>query len=515
MGHYHNMYLVADVLLLTDIFQGFQSVCLEDYKLDPAHFYSAPGLAWKAALKYTEIKLELLTDPDMLLIFERGIRGGITHAVHRYAKANNKYEGGQYDPEVESSYLHYLDANNLYGWAMRQDLPTHGFKWLSNVETFTQKRIEKLVADNKHGYILEVDIDYPKSLHDKHNELPFLPGCKVVHRVEKLLPNLEHKRKYVLHIRALHQALKHGLELKKVYRVIQFNQKPWLRGYIDHNTGLRTATKNEFEKDFYKLMNLSEFGKTMENLRNHHNNQLVTNEEKYTKLVMKPNFKGGNYFSSHLMGVEMCKTEVKMNKPVDIGQAILDQSKTVMYKFHYDYMQPNYGSKLRICYMDTDSFVYYIKPEDFYRDIADDVETRFDTSTYSKDDGRPLPIGKNEKVVGLMKDELSSKIMTEFITLRAKLYFTRVSRKRARSQSKRCEEVCHKEIHHLQRLYQRCLEDGVDIYKTWVCIQNKGHQIYTQEVNKLALNRADDKRIVQADQITTLARGHYRLAANK
>ncbi|XP_057312843.1 uncharacterized protein LOC130654274 [Hydractinia symbiolongicarpus] len=475
IGDYHNVYLVADVLLLTDIFQGFRGVCQENYKLDPTPFYSAPGLAWKAALKYTGIKLELLTDPDMLLMFEKGIRDGITQAVHRYVKANNQYMGEQYDPEVESSYLQYLDANNLYGLAICQDLPTHGFKWLSKVETFTEKRIGKLVADNKHGYILEVDINYPKSLHDKHNELPFLPERKVIHKVEKLIPNLEHKRKYVVHIRALHQALKHGLELKKVYRVIQFSQKPWLRGYIDHNTSLRTAAKNEFEKDFYKLMNLPVFGKTMENLRNHHNIQLVTNEEKYTKLVMKPNFKGGNYFSSRLMGVEMCKTEVKMNKPVYIGQAILDNSKIVMHDFHYDYMQPKYGRKLRICYMATDSFVYHIRTEDFYRDISDDLETRFDTSAYSKDDNRPLSIGKNKKVVGLMTDELNGKIMTDFITLRAKLY-----------------------------AYKSLTKEGGD-RKAKVALKTIS-AAWRMEVNKPKLNRADDKWIVQPDHITTLAR---------
>ncbi|XP_057310567.1 uncharacterized protein LOC130648531 [Hydractinia symbiolongicarpus] len=385
-------------------------------------------------------------------------------------QSQQQVHGEQYDPNEESSYLQYLDANNLYGWTMRQDLPTHGFKWLSIVEAFTQKRISKLVADNKHGYILEVDINYPEKLHDKHNELPFLPERKVVHRVEKLIPNLEHKQRYVVHIRALHQALNHRLELKKVYRVFQFNQKPWLKGYIDHNTELRAAAKNEFEKDFYKLMNLSVFGKTMENLRNHHIIQLVTNEAAYTKLVMKPNFKGGNYFSSHLMGVEMGNTEVKMNKPVT---------------------------------------------EDFYRDIADDVETRFNTSAYSKDDGRPLPIVKNKNVVGLMKDELNGKIMTEFITLRAKLYaYKSIMKGGGDGKAKGVKKgVTAKSITFED--YVRCLEDSVDIYKTWVCIQNKGHQIYTQEVNKLALNRADDNKIVQPDQITTLARGHYRLVANK
>ncbi|XP_057296231.1 uncharacterized protein LOC130625182 [Hydractinia symbiolongicarpus] len=297
-----------------------------------------------------------------------------------------------------------------------------------------------------------------------------------INKVEKLVPNLKNKPVYVVHIRALHEAIKHGLELKKVHRVIQFNQKPWLRGYIDHNTGLRTAAKNEFERDFYKLMNLSVFGKTMENFRNHRNIQLVTNEEKYMKLVMNPYFKGGSRFSKHLLGVKMGKTEVKMNKLVYIGQAILDISKLIIYEFHYDFMLPKYGSKLQLCYMDTDSFVYHIRTEDFYRDIAQDVEKRFDTSAYNSDNGRPLPLGKNKKVVDLMKDELSGKIMTEFITWRAKLY-----------------------------TYEGLAKERVTGKR-----KNKKHQIYTQKVNKLALNRADDKRLVQQDHILKLVRGHCR-----
>ena len=144
------------------------------YKLDAAHFYTSPGLAWQASLKYTNIKLELLTDADMLLMFEKGIRGGITQAIHRYAKANNKYMGNQYDAGEESSYLQYLDANNLYGWAMSQELPTHGFKWITDVKDFTTENIGKLVKKNKHGYLLEVNVDYPQELHDKHNDFPFL-----------------------------------------------------------------------------------------------------------------------------------------------------------------------------------------------------------------------------------------------------------------------------------------------------------------------------------------------------
>ena len=188
-----------------------------------------------------------------------------------------------------------------------------------------------------------------------------------------------------------------------------------MKEYIDFNTKLRTAATNDFEKDFYKLMNNSVFGKTMENIKKHRNIKLVTNREAYLKLVMKPNFKSGVQFSENLMGCEMGKIKVVMNKPVYLGQVILDLSKIVMYEFHYDYMAPKYGKKLDICYMDTDSLIYNIEMEDFYNDIAEDVPARFDTSGYNPD--RPLPVGLNKKVIGLMKDELGGEIMTEFVTL--------------------------------------------------------------------------------------------------
>ena len=177
---------------------------------------------------------------------------------------------------------------------------------------------------------------------------------------------------------------------------MEFQQSRWIKAYIMLNTRLRKDAKNEFEKDFFKLMNNSVFGKTMENIRNHKDMKLVTSDKKYLKYVMKPNFKDGHPFYAHLFVVEMGKTEITMNKPVYLGQAILDLSKTLMYEFHYDYMRPKYTREVKLCYMDTDSFVYEIETEDFHRDIAKDMEKRFDTSGYSKDDNRPLPIGKNK-----------------------------------------------------------------------------------------------------------------------
>ena len=256
-----------------------------------------------------------------------------------------------------------------------------------------------------------------------------------INGVEKLIPNLYDKKRYVIHIRALDQALKHGLVLERIHKAIEFKQLAWMKEYIDFNTKLRTAATNDFEKDFYKLMNNSVFLKNMENIRKHRNIKLVTNREAYLKLVMKPNFKSGVRFGENLMGCEMGKIKVVMNKPVYLGQAILDLRKIVMYKFHYDYMPPKYGKKLDICYMDTDSLIYNIETEDFYKDIAEDVLARFDTSGYNPD--RPLPVGLNKKVIGLMKDELGGEIMTESVTLRPKMY----AYKTGSAESKKCKGI--------------------------------------------------------------------------
>ena len=209
--------------------------------------------------------------------------------------------------------------------------------------------------------------------------------------------NIEDKENYVIHISALKQAIDHELILKKVHRVIEFRQEAWLKPYIDMNTKLRTEAKNDFEKDFFKLMTNSVFGKTMENVRNHRDIKLVTTNERRNKLVSEPNYHTTKYFSENLLAIEIRKTKILMNKPGYLGQAILDISKTLMYEFWYDYIKPKYNEKAKLCYMDTDSFIIHIFTEDFYKDIAMDVNKWFDTSNYDKNDKRPLPIGINKK----------------------------------------------------------------------------------------------------------------------
>ena len=223
LGEYHDLYMQSDTLLLADVFENFRNMCIKVYELDPAHFLSLPALAWEACLKKTNVKLELLTDYDMLLMVEEGIRGRICHSIHRYAKANNKYMKN-YDKNNESSYIQYLDANNLYGWAMSQKLAVNGFQWVKNTSKIDEEFIKNYDEDSDKGYILEVDVKYPRKLHDLHSDLPFLPNRMKNDKCKKLVCNLRNKNKYVVHIRSLKQALNHGLKLKKVHRIIKFNQ---------------------------------------------------------------------------------------------------------------------------------------------------------------------------------------------------------------------------------------------------------------------------------------------------
>ena len=287
-----------------------------------------------------------------------------------------------------------------------------------------------------------------------------------------------------------------------------------MKTYIEFNTKLRTAAANDFEKDFCKLMNNAVFGKTMENIRKHRNFKLVTSEAQYLKTVMKPNFKSGVRFDKNLMSSEMGRIKVVMNKPVYLGQAILDLSKTVMYEFHYDYMTQKYSSnslrsRLQLCYMDKDSLVYRIQTEDLYEDISEDVPARFDTSGYIPD--RPLPIGLNKKVIGLMKDELGGVILTEFIALRAKLYSYKVL---SGAESKKCKGIKKCVVKKTLKFedYKSCLFNSDTIYRSQLMFRSMKHDIFTIEVNKVSLNRDDDKRISKKDGISTFGRGHKDLS---
>ena len=438
MGEYHDLYLKTDVLLLTDIFENFRDVCMKYYGLDPAYYYTLPNFAFDAMLKMTGVEIDLIYDQEMYEMIEAGLRGGMCMVSTKKVEANNKYMGEEYDKNIESSYINYFDANNLYGLSMIQKLPYKNLKW---DDTLKEEDIINY-KNNNIGYILEVDLEYPKELHDLHNDYPMAPEVMNVkadtqsdkqieiyeflnhqkptdEKTNKLILNLNDKEKYVIHIRTLQFYLKQGLKLKKIHRAIKFEQKEVLKPYIEFNTEKRKNARNDFEKDVYKLMNNAIFGKTMQDKRKHLDFEVVSDETRYMKCVSNRNFKHSHIINENLVGVEKQKTKLKLDKPIIIGMSILDLSKQHMYKFYYDVMKPKYGDNIKMVYTDTDSFVFHTKTNDIYEDL-NTIKKELDFSDYPKE--HKCYDDNNKKVLGKFKDELKSKIITGFIALRPKCY---------------------------------------------------------------------------------------------
>ena len=277
------------------------------------------------------------------------------------------------------------------------------------------------------------------------------------------------------------------------------------------NTELRTTATNEFEKDFFKLMNNSVFGKTMENIRNRVDIKLVNNKNQAEKLSAKPNFYHCNIFSEYLVAIHIKKTKLVFNKPVYLEMCILDLSKTLMYDFHYNYIKQKYGDKAKLLLTDTDSLMYEIQTEDFYKDISVDVKHRFDTSDYSPNHPSGIPSGLNKKVIGMFKDEAGGKVIDEFVGLRAKLYSYKMFEG---EESKKCKgvkkSVVKKSVAHED--YKKCLFTGKEQLRKMNVIRSHMHEVYTEEVNKIPLCPSDDKRHILEDGVHTLALGHYTIS---
>ena len=523
MGQYHDLYLKSDILLLADVFENFRKTCLEYYKLDPCHYFTSPGLSWDAMLKMTDIKLKLMTDIDMFQFIEKGMRGGISYIANRYGKANNKYMK-EYDEKAPSKYIMYLDANNLYGWAMSQYLPTGGFKWMTEKQ-INNLDLAKYYKNSKKGLILEVDLEYPKELHNLHNDYPLaaervrvtkdmLSGyCKKIASkynistglVSKLVPTLKNKEKYVLHYRNLQLYLDLGLKINKVHRVLEFNQSPWLKQYIDFNTNKRKNAKNAFEKDFFKLMNNSVFGKTMENLRKRVDVRLVTDEKKLTKLASKPTYVSSKIINENLVAVHKIKESLTLNKPAYVGMCILDLSKTLMYDFHYNYIKNKYGDKAKLLFTDTDSLTYQIEAEDVYQDFWNDKD-KFDNSDYPE--SSPYYYNANKKVIGKFKDEAAGMPIREFIGLRSKMYsYGKDNRKEERTAKGIKKNVIKNDISHEN--YRQTLFSEEQIHHKMKTIRSKNHQLGSYEINKVSLSCFDDKRYILENGIDSYAYGHY------
>jgi len=526
LGDYHDLYLMTDVLLLADVFENFRNACLWNYELDPAHYVSLPSFSWDACLKYTKVELELLTDVDMYTFVEQGIRGGVSMISHRYAKANNP-SLPDYDPLKPKTYIPYFDANNLYGWSMVNSLPLRDFRWLRNADHLDVTRIPD---DSRTGYILEVDLDYPEELHHAHNDYPLAPERMVItdnmlspyclelkdslgiakSKVEKLVPNLQDKRNYVVHYRNLKLYLELGLKLTKIHRVLAFTQEPWMAPYIDFNTRMRQQATNKFEQDLFKLLNNSVFGKTMENVRKYVDIRLVASEEQMCKLSKRPEYCGYKLVGENLWAVKMRRAVVSLEKPVYVGFTVLDLSKLLMYTFHYKYMKVKFGTKCTLLLTDTDSLLYTVQTNDIYDDILHD-SVLFDCSEYPAD--HKCYDSTNKKVMGKMKDEMKGDQIMEFVGLRPKMYSLldehQQEKKRAKGIAKNVVSRC---IRH--NMYRDTLFNGSCMKHEMCFIRSDGCNMHTVALNKTGLSAFDDKRYILHDGIGCVAYGHCEVISN-
>lgn len=534
MGEYHDLYLRGDVLLLTDIFEEFRKTAMTYYGLDPCHYLSLPNFAWDAMLKMTEVKLDQLTDINMYQMIEKGLRGGISMITHRHAQANNKYMKN-YNESKSSSYITYLDANNLYGLAMSKFLPETDFEFVEHsLLDKTYKKVINAPEDNDIGWILEVDLEYPQELHDDHNEYPLAPEKMVITnkmlspyaqslknemnltdvKVEKLVPNLYNKSKYVVHYQNLQYYINKGIKVTNIHRIIQFRQSPWLEPYIRFNSDKRAKSKNTFEKDFFKLMNNAVFGKTMENVRNRVDIILINDEKKFKKVTSKPTFESAQIYDENLVAVQFKKTKTILDKPIYVGMSVLDLSKLHMYSFHYDFIKSKYKNKAQLLFTDTDSLTYHIQTDDYYQDLQHNREL-FDLSNYSK--SHLCYNESNKAIIGKFKDETDGIPIVDFKGLRSKMYSIKLDNTKEKSTGKGIKKQALKnKIKHSD--YTRCLF-GKDLKDKQQLVQfnlirSEKHQLYTYSLNKVGLSCYDDKRYLLEDGITSLSYGHYKSLSN-
>ncbi len=526
---YHMIYLKCDVLLLADIFQNFRKTCLEYYKLEPLNYITSPGLSNDAMLLTTGIELELISDAKVLDIIERQKRGGLCFVgSKRHVKVNNKYtrhfkttgkwlnEYNHQHPEKpikvngdvrpDDNYIIYLDANNLYGWAMSQYLPYKNIRLNKDIKL---EDILKTPDNNDVGYIVECNLQFPKHLHKKFKEFVPCPELTIPQeewmsdyqlniknklniksKSQKLTPHLYEHKNYVLHYRNLKYVVELGVKVGEIHNVVSFNQSPWLSKYITFNTDMRKKAKTDFEKDFFKLMNNAVFGKTMENLKARVNIHATTSDDNAVKWFSRVTFKNAKEVNG-LYLIETFKEEIVYDKPLYVGTSILDLSKLHMMKFHYDVIQKEFNDKANLLYSDTDSLIYEIKCDDVF-DWIKQHKNYFDLSESVRDDLRD---DTNKKVLGCFKDECNSNIITEFIALNPKVYSFKYICDDVEKNKKTLKGVSKvtvkNEITHDD--YCNVLNTNKSISRNVCSIRSFNHHLFTYVQTKTALTSFYDK----------------------
>ncbi len=412
---------------------------------------------------------------------------------------------------------------------MSESLPIGKFRFLSDAE-IANFDLSSVASDSSIGYFVECDLTYPHHLHDLHSDYPLAPEHLTVSEdmlsdyartvkdktwrpTSKLTPNLQNKTKYVCHYRNLQFYVKHGLIVTKIHRILEFSQSPWLQPWIGYCTRRRQMAGSEFEADLAKLQANATFGKSMENVRNRVNVRLICDFHKLLKAVSKPTFLQAEIINDDLTMVRATRKTVMLNKPISVGFAILELSKLIMYTFYYEHLKPTYGDRCSLLFTDTDSFCCHVETDDLHSDMGQNLDL-FDTSNFDKD--HPLYSVKNHRVLGKFKSETGSLAPREFVGLRAKMYSLNVPDDDDDKQSKiRAKGIkksyIKKHVRHEQFLH--VLQSQKSTYSVFRTFRSRNHRLQTIEMKKRCLCVFDDKRYVLENGVSTLAYGHYAIAA--
>lgn len=536
-GDYILAYLKLDVHQLADVFEAFRALALREDGLDPSHYYTLPGLTLDSAFKMTRTRVDLIQEQDQYEFIEKGIRGGCTFVNTHYLHVNApEIDPFSYNPNLPRHEMLYLDMNNLYGHALSAKLPYSEFTWLSEQEISLLSQPNYLLnmdVDGDFGYLLEVDLIYPQEIHDKTKDFPFAPEKLKIGEehlsdlmkrqisdlgmstktYEKLLLTQWDKPGYVVHFKLLQFYLRHGMQVQKIVQGIKFRQGAIFEKYISYNSSKRSSTNIAFERDFYKLKNNALYGKTVENVRRRMNFRLVNNEESLLKFSSNPSFTQSIIFSNELVGVKLRKDQVTLNKPVFVGQAVLDLAKLEMYELFYEqlkgYESKFIDSKISIVGGDTDSFFISVTNCDVYNQLLPAMQRDglLDSSNYATH--HPLFSNQWKAKLGCVKDESEGYSYKEWVLLRPKAYsMLCINDSGSKKRAKGVRRATVREMRHSE--YVDAYQNQVVLYKNQRRIASNKHHVSTIEYNKISLSFYEDKRY-WLDINESLPFGHFSL----
>jgi len=519
---YHRYYLLLDTCLLCDAMTWFREFVYDQYGLDVSHYISLPSFTWDNALRYTGVELQKISDGDMFTMIERGLRGGVCFIGKRESSSNHV-----------DRFIVYDDANNLYGLSMSQALPTDQFEWATSTTALTAKEWWRELMSQRRsdqGYILEVDLDYPFTLHEAHSDFPLAPEKMRIekrmlntrfspydlhnNKIKKLVPNLFDKKRYVVYYKNLEYYLYKGMELRKIHRVLSFREVPFLKPYMEWNTKLRSVFKHKFQQTICKNLNNMTFGKTIENQRDHVNTVLVPNTmwQKQSKLLKKPNYVSfkKNLFNALIFSR---KTTVHLEKPIYVGFVVLEMSKLHMSKYFYEVVKPTFDD-VRVCMTDTDSFILEVNDVEFRKKRRAMIERYMDASNFPPDSKHKS--SSHAKLMGYFKDEIYAderRVVDRFIGVRPKCYIVDTvdcggndhkTKKAMKGVQRREQESI------AWSQFESCLLDRERFECGYGSIHIRNNQPCTRKGIKTCLSAEDDKRFVSDDGRDSKPLGHYR-----